>query len=358
MNVLAAAGFPLALRRLAEASWVGSCVVDGEGARSYDVARGVGQGCSAAALLFVIGMEPLLIEIAKSLDSSRHEVLSVFADDVAFATAGVSRLLAMQPLFDKFERCASLSLGVPKCCVIPLASGSQAAAVASVSASLCGSPWAAFAGVTEAVLIGVSLGPTAALKAWGKPFDKCKQRILEVSGSGRSTAQGLVLARSLAWPVLGYVAQLLPAPRDAARTSKLFVQRLLHLPHHGLPPLLLRSLGTVGIVDIIPIDLYITATRVLAAVRLAPDAVRLRALLRGVAERSELCPLGSLTSGGRLPADFVLRPLGWDGGALVSSVCEAKRMLGALPVFSEQAKQGLVAEHIAGCPRSRTPSWR
>jgi hypothetical protein len=96
------AGFPRHLIRLAEATWRDSYVVGGDGGRLYEVGRGVGQGCSAAATLFVIGIEPLLRALERRLDAEQNETLSVFADDVALTSASVERLVALEPVFAPF----------------------------------------------------------------------------------------------------------------------------------------------------------------------------------------------------------------------------------------------------------------
>ena len=80
-------------------------------------------GCSAAAALFVIGIEPLLRALDARLDPRLHEVLRLFADDVALTSGSVERLVSLVPIFENFARCATLDLGIPKCCVIPLATG-------------------------------------------------------------------------------------------------------------------------------------------------------------------------------------------------------------------------------------------
>ncbi len=80
------AGSPLTLIHLACATWHAGAVVDDAGRRMYGIERGVGQGCSASAILFAIGIEPLLRAIGARLDPTRLEIMSVFADDIAFAT--------------------------------------------------------------------------------------------------------------------------------------------------------------------------------------------------------------------------------------------------------------------------------
>jgi hypothetical protein len=127
--------------------------------------------------------------------------------------------------------------------------------------------------------------------------------------------------------VLGYSAQVFPAPRSMAFSSQLAAQRLAHLPHHGVPPALLRSLPTVGDLELLPLDLYVTASRALASARLAPMASDMLVHLQAAAARSELRPLCSLGPSGGLAAGFAFQPFGWDGGALASHVDAARNIL-------------------------------
>ena len=124
----------------------------------------------------------------------------------------------------------------------------------------------------SAALIGIQIGPAAAAVAWAKPFVKLDERIRRIACSGRSVAEGLWHAKRLAIPVVGYVAQIYPAPPKAAFRSQLALQRIMHLPHHGLPPALLRSLPSLGDPEFLPQDLHIEATRALASNRLFPIA--------------------------------------------------------------------------------------
>ena len=165
-------------------------------------------------------------------------------------------------------------------------------------------------------------------------MNKLAERVSQIACSGRSVADGLWLARRLAWPVLGYTAQIYPAPRRAAFTSQLAVQRLAHLPHHGVPPALLRSLPTVGDLELLPLDLYISASRALASDRLAPIASAMLARLNRVVVASVLRPLGSLSSSGGVCPNFLFQPLGWDGAALALHVDAARGMMAcALATF-------------------------
>jgi hypothetical protein len=152
-------------------------------------------------------------------------------------------------------------------------------------------------------------------------------RVSQIASSGRSVADGLWLTRRLAWPVLGYTAQVYPAPQNVAFISQLAVQKVAHLPHHGVPPALLRSLPTVGDLELLPLDLYITASRALASARLAPLASAMMSRLQVAATISELRPLNSVSSSGGLRSGFDFRPLGWDGAALALHVVEARDVL-------------------------------
>jgi hypothetical protein len=88
----------------------------------------------------------------------------------------------------------------------------------------------------------------------------------QVAYAGPSSRQGACLA------CVGILAQLYPPPEHAEKVNKLVIQKLLHLPHHGLPPPVLRSLGTFGLIDLLPLDVFIEASSVLADTRLGEVA--------------------------------------------------------------------------------------
>ena len=77
---------------LADASWHGAPIVQDDGATAYEMNSGVGQGCTAAAVLFVVGINPLLTALEKHIDRARSESLSACADDVAIVVSDHSRL--------------------------------------------------------------------------------------------------------------------------------------------------------------------------------------------------------------------------------------------------------------------------
>jgi hypothetical protein len=168
---------------------------------------------------------------------------------------------------------------------------------------------------------------------------KFNERVSQIACSGRSVADGFWLARRLAWPVLGYTAQVYPAPRRAAFISQLAVQRLAHLPHHGVPPALLRSLPTVGDLELLPLDVFISASRALASARLAPLASAMLMRLRSEVSISVLRPLCSLGPSGGVCPNFLFQPLGWDGAALAAHVDAARVILDcALASFAQRGR--------------------
>ena len=77
--------------------------------------------------------------------------------------------------------------------------------------------------------------------------------------------------------------------------SQLALQRIMHLPHHGLPPALLRSRPSLGDTEYLPLDVHISATRALASVRLFPIAQAMFEYLHREVARSGFRPLESLS---------------------------------------------------------------
>ena len=101
----------------------------------------------------------------------------------------------------------------------------------------------------------------------------------------------------------------------------------MHLPHHGLPPALLRTLPSFGDPEVLPLDVHIDATRALAVNRLFPIAKIMIDHLHRIVEPSELRPLGSLSQTGSSRLGFTLQPAGWDGGAFARHVLDAHEVL-------------------------------
>jgi hypothetical protein len=59
LMVLHAAGFPDWVSALAKVAWRGSRIADSDGNVDYDIISGVGQGCPASAVMFVVGVNPI-----------------------------------------------------------------------------------------------------------------------------------------------------------------------------------------------------------------------------------------------------------------------------------------------------------
>ncbi len=63
---------------------------------------GVGQGYPAAAVLYVVGINPLLVALDKLIAKEKGETLSAYADDIAIVLAELSHLSPVADEFDKF----------------------------------------------------------------------------------------------------------------------------------------------------------------------------------------------------------------------------------------------------------------
>lgn len=73
--------------------------------------------------------------------------------------------------------------------------------------------WVGFAVVSEALYLGVRIGPIAGRVLWGDAIAKWKGRSLEIARSGTPASPAADLYRARALPTLGYIAQI--APRQA-----------------------------------------------------------------------------------------------------------------------------------------------
>ena len=89
--VMRAAMFPTWLISLAEASWTHERIVNRHGTEAYPMHSGVGQGCPAAAVLFLVGMTPLLVLLGQVVSGVCGEVLPAYADDIAMVLTDATR---------------------------------------------------------------------------------------------------------------------------------------------------------------------------------------------------------------------------------------------------------------------------
>jgi hypothetical protein len=76
----------------------------------FDVTSGVGQGCTSASTLFVIGAEPIIRAIQGIIDVSKHETLVAFADDLALCLASGGQVLRRGDLLFLVRSASALSL--------------------------------------------------------------------------------------------------------------------------------------------------------------------------------------------------------------------------------------------------------
>ena len=105
-------GFPAWIIALAAASWEGAKVVLADGSTAYLMWGGVGQGCPAAAGLFVVGIDPLLVALGRVIDTSIGETVSAFADDIAMVLSALARMSIVHAIFAQYKLAAALALDV------------------------------------------------------------------------------------------------------------------------------------------------------------------------------------------------------------------------------------------------------
>ena len=116
---MAAASFPSWLISLAGASWDKARIVNQDGSIAYPVDSGVGQGCPAASVLFIIGINPLLVSLDRVLSCDCGEVLSAYADDIAMVLASPASLAPVAAEFAKFQAASALRINKKKTVFVP-----------------------------------------------------------------------------------------------------------------------------------------------------------------------------------------------------------------------------------------------
>ena len=161
----------------------------------------------------------------------------------------------------------------------------------------------------SAVLIGIPVGPHASHNALSSQLGKYAVRCREIAALGLGPWAGHMLEKILAAPVVHHVSQFYPLGQSAPRIALIAMQGLIRLPHHGFSKVVLRNLCTVGLPDMLAIDIVAAGLAFSAARRYAAFAAECNLRMTRAFALSVHLPLSSL--GPCPPRGF--SPIGWDG---------------------------------------------
>ena len=284
----------------------------------FDVTSGVGQGCTSASTLFVIGAEPIIRAIQGIIDVSKHETLVAFADDLALCLASGGQVLRLGDLLFLVRSASALSLQPQKSQLVPIGFSVRYPEDVRCDEMFANTEWKEAQFLAAATITGVLVGPGATSEsALEAPIKKFLTRAREIGKAPLSPIAAARLLGILAIPVLTYVTPLFPPTRKQSWCIQRGLQACLHLPEFGIAPKVLANLSSI--IKLMPAS---PITRIFDAMiktgsRAGAYSRAMRTKLQNLFLMSDYSPLVS-TSASRC----TLSPCGWQRPPFASVICD------------------------------------
>lgn len=282
--VLARLGLSSGVRRFISQIYCGGAALQcagGAAEHSFDIRSGVVQGCPLSGAMFVLLLDPLIRRLGGQIRG--RGCVNACADDLAVVAADVAQLDAVGESMALLSRAAALRLNLAKCQLVPLAAAFSEELRRFVVARLRRDApfWSSVPVVPCAVFLGILLGPAVSHDmAWAGPLARARAVAQRILSMGLSPALSSALIRSRAVAVLGYVAQLVPAPRALRAQDGAWLNAVLRCPGRVVGADFLPAAR--DLFGVMPPDASLMSSAALAraAVATLADSSRYAAMLR------------------------------------------------------------------------------
>ena len=137
----------------------------------------------------------------------------------------------MHEIFIQFRKAANLKLKPRKYVVVLLVAQANQQVIDTTRVWLkrhC-REWADVQITTCAKYLGVFLGPAAGAKQWVAPMEKFLKRCIDLRDSDQPALMAIRNFNTKVLPVLGYVAQMIPPPKNMTKIELTAILRVLNL---------------------------------------------------------------------------------------------------------------------------------
>ena len=201
----------------------------------YFMNSGVLQGCPLSGSMFVVAVNPFLLDLEASLCSPSPTLGAVgaCADDIGAVVWRKRAYRRLARVFSWADRLANLHLKATKCKAIPL----WAAMTDDVAAALrdilhdANPDWQSFEITDKCIYLGLWIGPFATCDdQWTTPDLKHHIRTVSISQQGAPVETAVKLYNERAFSTLSYVMQLTDTPWALGQRQRHITARLFRTP--------------------------------------------------------------------------------------------------------------------------------
>ena len=168
---------------------------------------GVLTGCPLSASLFVIAINPFLLDFQRSIVKHSYGVLYACADDLGSALLQIASLNALHRIFKVMAVVSNMVLHIKKCVIIPLVPpDSQYFSQYSMWLQQHLPDWSEFKIATHAEYLGFEVGPTAGSCQFDKVFASFKHHLSTIVSSGAPPSVSVFSYNTRLLPKFSYKA--------------------------------------------------------------------------------------------------------------------------------------------------------
>lgn len=201
-----------------------------------------------SATLVMLAFEPFLFALFNMLDLRGDGLGRACVDDVACLLRHIHMIRVVYATLRAAELAANLRVQPLRCVLIPVGRRCDLATVAMIRDMLVAHApsWPSFWVMGHGTLLGVVIGPDAALHEWSSTLTKLTARAKAIAAGRRSPAVGALLYARAAVPMVHHVSQVCLPPRRAAALDLHLPARVLHLLGSPMPINVLLQLKKLG----------------------------------------------------------------------------------------------------------------
>ncbi len=217
-------------------------------------------------------------------------------------------------------------------------------------------PWKDICISDHAKYLGLFLGPKSASHQWTKALSKFQDRISNIHSSHLPANLAVSHLTCRAIPVLGYIAQLVPPPKNTVRIGMNAVMKVLRFPGNSLSYETAFNLDMLGGPKIPSLVCYLKSCMVRTAIK----------TVVGFKDQHE-----SLLIAAREHVPFGIQrrtfatPIGWDSAAFCTNLTQCLLTQGMSELVAEfrstnhgrKSYQALAYHKLVNCLPSPTKAW-